>query len=62
MAKSSENQQECDDVMDVIEGLMEQRVNTSKRTPWGWTRCNLKGRAIVVVLVQRDLLFCQSKK
>jgi hypothetical protein len=62
IAKNSENQQECDDVMGVIEELMERRVNTLKRVLQGWSTSNLRGRALVGVLEQGDVPLCQSKK
>jgi hypothetical protein len=61
-AKNSENQREYDDVKYVIKELMEGRVDTSKRTPWGWSTYDLKGRGLVVVLEQRHISLCQGKK
>jgi hypothetical protein len=61
-AKNSENQRGYDEVRDVMEELMKRRVDTSKRSLWGWTTPNLNGRARVVVLEQGHVPFCQGKK
>jgi hypothetical protein len=61
-AKNSENHKEYDDVKYVIKELMKRRVDTLKGALWGWSTRNLKGRAMVVVLEQGDVLLCQSKK
>jgi hypothetical protein len=61
-AKNSENHKEYDDAKDVIKGLMKRGVDTSKTTLWGCSVCDLKGRALVVVLEQEHIPLCQGKK
>jgi hypothetical protein len=61
-AKNSENHKEYDDAKYVIKELMERRVDTSKRTIWGWSKYDLKGRARVVGPEQGHIPLCQGEK